>query len=837
MAAPATDAEIAAALRIAADDPRLATLSPALSDWLDGRIGTSPIPATIRKEGFIRLIAYIYDMPESAGSAGWSRPFINSGAAALFAPYMLQTASILDADSPIAAAAAANPVAGLTQAQVETLIIAGVKDFARAGSDSIALGDTDFADDVEDAVDIEGVSWDSNTRVLTLTSTNGVEKTFTIAAGDGASGLTQSEVDGRINILVPAKRRVPDFAMGDAGQVPVVAADGNSLVISTLAADKVAVDASGFDGNLPTTATDVQKVAQALDDLTVSGVGTPRTNAEIRAQIEAALVAGANVTITPAGAGAARTFTVAASGDGGGGGSSDELSVRSTLPAVAGSSVGDIINVKGELYELVASSEAQNVLSGPNQGAPSGYTGDTVFQWDETSQNIRLYIPRAWLTREPPRRLYVRVTTNKGLSSETVLGRASADDGPSSLRTRWAYHRNPGDPALIEQPGVTRYSVFLFSDAAYKTPFNLVGRNTNHWQPDDRNEPNVSDVALKSDDSRWPKTKLPTDTLYTDSVQAPALAGNTERWAPDKLPIGATAGVRELMDGPGIGVRVTSAQEDVAAIFRAFAPDFDLDDEDKQHGLIEVEATVGIVAASSTTLGFDQETASPLRTSRKTGFTFASNVRAADVFLATDSGVSIATWRVYNGSAELGDLTLYLERATGTNNLGYSLRWDGNVGSALNWNFSISLTAVFLPSDSSAAAPAAPATGGDTYTTVLDWKSLVSTTQTSTGTVTITPSQSERTGIRRMWETGIKQIILSVRNMRGEIASAVVRGGILMGTSGKPMFVVPAQLLGNASSSMGRVGAQIWFTRLFIIVTPGTEGIHSGTQIKVEIVK
>jgi hypothetical protein len=40
-----------------------------------------------------------------------------------------------------------------------------------------------------------------------------------------------------------------------------------------------------------------------------------------RAQTEAELIAGANVTITPAGSGASRTLTIAASGGGGGGGS------------------------------------------------------------------------------------------------------------------------------------------------------------------------------------------------------------------------------------------------------------------------------------------------------------------------------------------------------------------------------------------------------------------------------------------------------------------------------------------------------------------------------------
>lgn len=51
----------------------------------------------------------------------------------------------------------------------------------------------------------------------------------------------------------------------------------------------------------------------------LNGVATGATavsNADIRAQVEAMLVAGANITLTPAGAGATRTLTLAATGGG-----------------------------------------------------------------------------------------------------------------------------------------------------------------------------------------------------------------------------------------------------------------------------------------------------------------------------------------------------------------------------------------------------------------------------------------------------------------------------------------------------------------------------------------
>jgi hypothetical protein len=96
--------------------------------------------------------------------------------------------------------------------------------------------------------------------------------------------------------------------------------------------------------------------AQAAADTAVQNFAVARANhtgtqlastisdfiASARAQIEAALIAGTNVTITPAGSGATRTFTIAASGGGGGGG--DMLAANNlselTSPATARTNLG-----------------------------------------------------------------------------------------------------------------------------------------------------------------------------------------------------------------------------------------------------------------------------------------------------------------------------------------------------------------------------------------------------------------------------------------------------------------------------------------------------------------
>lgn len=83
----------------------------------------------------------------------------------------------------------------------------------------------------------------------------------------------------------------------------------------TAHANAVAAGAAGFMSGADKTKLD-----------SVASGATAVTNADIRAQIEAALIAGANVTITPAGSGASRTLTIASTGGGGGGGGSPILS-------------------------------------------------------------------------------------------------------------------------------------------------------------------------------------------------------------------------------------------------------------------------------------------------------------------------------------------------------------------------------------------------------------------------------------------------------------------------------------------------------------------------------
>ena len=78
-----------------------------------------------------------------------------------------------------------------------------------------------------------------------------------------------------------------------------------------------------------------------------------------------------------------------------------------TLPDTTGYSIGDIINVKGELYELVAGDQQRNVYRGVVEDLTGNLVGDATFQWEETPPNIRVNLSRAVLGGSPPARIFI----------------------------------------------------------------------------------------------------------------------------------------------------------------------------------------------------------------------------------------------------------------------------------------------------------------------------------------------------------------------------------------------------------------------------------------------
>lgn len=189
------------------------------------------------------------------------------------------------------------------------------------------------------------------------------------------------------------------------------------------------------------------------------------------------------------------------------------------------------------------------------------------------------------------------------------------------------------------------------------------------------------------------------------------LPGVAAWWATQGMPRPAELlAVTKLIDGAGDGVTTTSGDtaSRTAGAPVLFNPEgdsdnFDLDDSINTSGIFQVEATLRFASRSHTTIGFGSD---GLVSQRKTGFLFASSVRASAEYSATQpNGVLVNTWRIENtsGSVHIGDVELYITK-NANNLLGYYYVYkvaDG--GSSYNFGISPNMRVVFLHNDGEGA--------------------------------------------------------------------------------------------------------------------------------------
>ena len=159
--------------------------------------------------------------------------------------------------------------------------------------------------------------------------------------------------------------------------------------------------------------------------------------------------------------------------------------------------------------------------------------------------------------------------------------------------------------------------------------------------------------------------------------------------------------VIKMASGAGTGITVTNSSADTRLSNAVgFSPAFDLDDSDKQSGIIQVEADIRLITRSSNDIGFNagaSASSAVVETSIE-GFRFASAVRASEAYSATENGVLVGSVDVYKGSSTLGELNLYLTRDA-NNVAGYWFVWEGSTGSS---SFAVSvreLDAAFIHND------------------------------------------------------------------------------------------------------------------------------------------
>ena len=182
--------------------------------------------------------------------------------------------------------------------------------------------------------------------------------------------------------------------------------------------------------------------------------------------------------------------------------------------------------------------------------------------------------------------------------------------------------------------------------------------------------------------------------IHTPATAAWAQAGNSDRLPAAKLPPFLD---QPIHTGTGVGQSITSSGQTRRQPFQRFSPVFDLDDADKQAGVLTVEAVLHFATRSDTTIGFG---AGNDQTATIAGFTFAQTVRGSTAYSATaNNGDLIGSLDVYEGATKLGVYSLYLAKDA-NNQLGYWLLYAGEAQSE-NWAVAVQrLEVAFTHQDS-----------------------------------------------------------------------------------------------------------------------------------------
>ena len=175
-------------------------------------------------------------------------------------------------------------------------------------------------------------------------------------------------------------------------------------------------------------------------------------------------------------------------------GTTTELEPTDPLPSTTGKSLGDIINYKGELYELVAGTTDPHIYRGIIGDGPSGspYLGDSTFEWD--SSNIRVNLSKAVLGSSPPARIFIQFHSGRAYN-ETGLIRASGQDTATTYR----YAHDPTEPDLPTTSPIKKgdpFDVSFYTTSALTTAFNIQA-NANRWEEDKRDR--FTGVSVKED--------------------------------------------------------------------------------------------------------------------------------------------------------------------------------------------------------------------------------------------------------------------------------------------------------------------------------------------------
>lgn len=184
-----------------------------------------------------------------------------------------------------------------------------------------------FVDDVLEAATFAALPVTGETGKLYVTLDNNKQYRWSGSAYveiNPSPGTTDALVEGAANLYFTVARVLATAVTGlsTATNATITAADTVLGALGKLQAQITGHFGAGGAVHADVVAGGASGFMTGGDKTKLNGIATGATavtNADIRAQVEAALQAGTNITITPASAGATRTLTIASTGGGGGG--------------------------------------------------------------------------------------------------------------------------------------------------------------------------------------------------------------------------------------------------------------------------------------------------------------------------------------------------------------------------------------------------------------------------------------------------------------------------------------------------------------------------------------
>lgn len=210
------------------------------------------------------------------------------------------------------------------------------------------------------------------------------------------------------------------------------------------------------------------------DKTKLDGIATGATavsNSDIRAQVEAELVAGTNVTITPSGSGASRQLTIAATG-GGGGGSGDVVGPASATD----NALARFDTTTGKLLQnsAVTCSDDGVLASATNSGANAvrvplanwiKQTADRTLTSTTSLQQIFDTTTNGALTL--PTGVYEFSFMLRVTNMSTTTGNASVDilGAGTAVTTEWGWQAVGGDNNNLASGNAAGYTQSLDNDS------------------------------------------------------------------------------------------------------------------------------------------------------------------------------------------------------------------------------------------------------------------------------------------------------------------------------------------------------------------------------------